>query len=449
MILLLMKSKIAYDHLRNKFSEYEFAPFIPDERSFLKTMMSMGDYIEIAVLDEQISFFEEAERILSKRNLVLLPFHGDFSSVENQIRLIYQSSSMSDEENEENIERNDIEEKKEESESSEPPEIQREYDFSTPKKEVVIRQQIRQKSLSKDGNNPKNIVESDYSKSKKKVTKDKNSKVQFHVLPSKMILIGSLYPGAGSTFVAMNLARMLADNDIPVTYVENPMNPKAYAYDALYIDGRMETAHYRDWAEQLVEENQVKMDTDFLHKGVRWIVKDPRILNYRNWNYELMMRFVYSVRRRPIVIWDVSTSWNLESVKNIIPQCDEIFLVIDPDPVRLDWASIPNSRESQILNLIRSYESYIPVHTIANKNNEGVDFSTWKETFPFESAFPFPLIDVSLVHQAMWKGELVYDIKGAQQAILEACLPISKTILPEIVWKEKKNKNILSRIWRR
>src|SRR5690606_17921223 len=64
-----------------------------------------------------------------------------------------------------------------------------------------------------NGKDKKNtaIVDKQVSELKSKITvglpKMRGVEKVIHVIPSKMVVVGSLYSGAGSTFVAMNLAR--------------------------------------------------------------------------------------------------------------------------------------------------------------------------------------------------------------------------------------------------
>src|SRR5699024_8218385 len=53
-------------------------------------------------------------------------------------------------------------------------------------------------------------------------------------IPPKVIVIGSLWSGAGSTLYGMNLARAVAQRQVDVSYVEYP-KMKPYLFDYLNI----------------------------------------------------------------------------------------------------------------------------------------------------------------------------------------------------------------------
>lgn len=58
---------------------------------------------------------------------------------------------------------------------------------------------------------------------------------RYNVLPNKTIVIGSLYPGAGSTFVALTLARLLHFLGVPSAVVDSPVHTPEL-YSLLYGD---------------------------------------------------------------------------------------------------------------------------------------------------------------------------------------------------------------------
>src|SRR5690606_14222400 len=60
-------------------------------------------------------------------------------------------------------------------------------------------------------------------------------KITFASIPPKLVLVGSLYSGSGSTTLAINLAKMIASRNVKVAYIEYP-GIKPYMFDYLKIE---------------------------------------------------------------------------------------------------------------------------------------------------------------------------------------------------------------------
>ena len=258
-------------------------------------------------------------------------------------------------------------------------------------------------------------------------------------LPAKLVVIGSLSPRAGSSFITANLAAAVAARNVSSAVIESPVN-FPYFYDALFIREKT-NGSYVSRSHKIKDSHEIDRSDVFVENGISWIALDPTQFSIKNWTYDNMMKLIYSVKHTSIVLLDVSTFWVHSSVQPILGQADNIILVVDPDPVLLDRTMkidyeglgigeecIP--QESRTIELLKECKNRgsCDIDIIVNKFTGFVE--KYQLCLPFNPLVYLPHIDPVEVYKALWEGSLLYSNPDFKTIFDEGFSPIIEKLVP-------------------
>lgn len=216
----------------------------------------------------------------------------------------------------------------------------------------------------------------------------------------KLIVIGGLYAGAGSTFTAIALARTLNYYGIPHALIEDPcVEPELFTL----LDGqRMASVDYCFLTEWI--QNQSTIERIHWRSGeTEWIPLNPE--GFRSvWNLESMYKLLFSVNQ-PIVIVDISQQWEEPLVKELCMQADEIIMVVDPSLVKLNSPTTLRKLE-WAMSMQQKDKS---VHLIANKDCKFSARNEWLTSIPIKPVAILPAIPYTNMLDTEWSGQLIQD----------------------------------------
>lgn len=140
----------------------------------------------------------------------------------------------------------------------------------------------------------------------------------------KCIAVTSLYPQAGASFVAGNIAYAWAGQGIPVTLCEMPTQT-SYFYFALDYERRVRSFKNLSPTSLLLMQNnqlRIQIDTPFHSQ------QESSRMDIANWILRLS-------KDSSIVLIDVSSYWNHREARQIFELADEVWVVFDTDIARL------------------------------------------------------------------------------------------------------------------
>lgn len=234
----------------------------------------------------------------------------------------------------------------------------------------------------------------------------------YQAIPSKVIVVGSLYRGAGSTLLATNLARMIAARGVDVAYIEHP-SIKPYMFDYLQIHAE-ENIQYVDLAREVYEHGVVRSKGSTYKKhGVKWYVNDSRHPKIRDFTYEQLMTLSHGIQST-VLILDISNLWLEQGIQKYLYLADSIFLCVEPDPIKTDWALVETNgertEEKEILDFLTQNEQLNHFQYVLMKNVPGIDIKLVKEMLHKRPIATLPYIEYGVVQQALFKSKLVYDV---------------------------------------
>lgn len=222
-------------------------------------------------------------------------------------------------------------------------------------------------------------------------------------MPKQLIVIGSLYSGAGSSFASIALAKVLNTLRVDTCVTEHPVN-EPYLY--VTLDGSMRLP--RDYSyifPQVLQGIDIKKRSEeWQDEYITWLPSDPATGKLTNWTSELMAKCLYGIKNA-VTILDISTAWMEPGLKEILLQADHVLLVAGPEPARL-----LSSQAKSIKTFIRR-ELEDKVQVIANQVPEGRTGKTreWLDSLPAEVISRIPGVPSSDVIHASWSGKTVFD----------------------------------------
>ena len=277
---------------------------------------------------------------------------------------------------------------------------------------------------------------------------------QYESIPFKIIVVGSLTRSAGSTILATNLARMVGERGLSVSYVEHPLI-KPYMYD--YLQVHTETEAYFDLSRHVKQDDMGSLhETPFRKHGVNWHVIDSSVPSLNEFEYHHLLMLTHATASN-IVILDISDRWRDPEIQKLMRLASLVLVAIEPDPIKFEYAVLnykengtelptPEYKAMKHLkeNIGNNYE------LVMMKDFKGKDVRAWNQLFE-EFKRPIatlPYIEYPTIIEALQNEKLLYDINISMKNQFETnFLSIISRFLPkDLVELPSKRKTLLGRI---
>lgn len=276
----------------------------------------------------------------------------------------------------------------------------------------------------------------------------------YESIPFKIIVVGSLNRSAGSTILATNLARMVGERGLSVSYVEHPLI-KPYMYDYLQI--HEETDSYFDLSRFVREEQMGNLkERPFTKFGVHWHVIDSLKPSLTEFEYHQLLMLTHATESN-IVILDISDRWRDPEVQKLMRLASLVLVAVEPDPIKFDYANL-NYEEYGIDVPTPEYTAMKHLREQVGNNYELVLMKDFKEKDVrtlnqiYEQLkrpiATLPYIEYPMVIQALQETKLLYDINSTLKNQFETNLLsiISRFLPKDLVELPSKRKTFLGRI---
>jgi tRNA A-37 threonylcarbamoyl transferase component Bud32 len=258
-------------------------------------------------------------------------------------------------------------------------------------------------------------------------------------IPNKLIVVGGLYPGVGSTFAAISLARVLHGYGISHAFVEQPTN-EPDLYMLLYGDQKAPQSYY--FASDVVRSEVAGAGFVHWEQGhTAWVPVNPDGLDGK-WTTADSFKLLYTVKK-PVVIWDIASNWLDPTVQELCHSADEIIAVVDASPGKINRPSAKKYLE-QLLSLHASGRS---LHFVANKEAPHGVRKEWLESLPQLPLCTLPELSYDKVMRSVWKGECVQDLPEYLPMLEAAWQPLLRALFPQqpLHHRERKAKSLFSK----
>lgn len=404
-ILIYMKSRFAYDRLKNELDDHDVYQYVESFEEIQEALTYWNP--EVSVLDQQCPYYNETKELLYRFSVDVIDFQSDFESVLDDIKtfsLFHEEKDTG--ENEKYIP----------DQSDYKAQVNQEVNK---KKEQQVKIEIRKEIIEKE-------VE----------------RLKYATIPSKLIVVGSMWNGAGSTTFSMNLARAIAKRSVYVSYVEYP-TIKPYVFDYLNVNEKEQEQDFPfpDLAREMNDKGFIPPGRGWNYEGIQWVINDTRYPTIEGWNYEKMIKLIYSIRNTPITIVDISNNWLDPDIKDFLHHADAIYVCVEPDPIKIDWLSTiygvdkkteHQREEHKILVHLKNIQKSenIHYHYVTLRMNEKVDRDTWEACLEKKPISYLPNIPYEDAIQKAWESRFLYDDDRFQPLFEKAFRPIIEDTLP-------------------
>ena len=268
---------------------------------------------------------------------------------------------------------------------------------------------------------------------------------KYQAVPHRFILVGSLYSNAGSTTVSMNIARMIAERGLDVTYIENPLSvPRMFDY--LQIGFRVD--QYTDIAQEIKYGSIPDADI-YKYKGVQWVVNDPNKERIKSFTFE-EFNLLQQITRSTITILDVSNHFHEPEIIKLAQIADEVILVMEANPIKNEYHILNKDKNQNVFTLLQN--NHVNYKILLTKTSiKGIDIKVVKEMLPQRTFIDLPYIKYEYLIKNLFDTTIFYDDSDSEgkEFIENNLKEILNNLLPREFINLKENKSLLNKLFLR
>lgn len=237
----------------------------------------------------------------------------------------------------------------------------------------------------------------------------------------KTIVVGSVSAGAGATFIAMALARVLNTLRLDHAVLEFPtIMPALYS---LLRGDVTAPKHYLFLEEQWAAtpaRTAVLWKSDY----TSWYPLHPHHERHALDVEYYAMRALYALRD-VIKIVDIGTSWFASHVGKLCLDADEIIVIVDGQLPQL------NTMDAQKLftHFGELKDQGVAVHMIANRHVEPWSKKIWARYLPWRPLCTVPNVPYEMFVQAQLKGVFIQDWPDVLQQLQKHLQPLLRRMI--------------------
>ncbi len=216
-----------------------------------------------------------------------------------------------------------------------------------------------------------------------------------------IVAVGALYPGAGATFTALALARLLHDHGVNHTVIELP-SPRSELF-ALLEGERKAPAGFADAGDPLA--------VPWEDGHTRWLPgRAAEILPWRE---------LATALQRPMLVVDIGADWEQPAAQRLLEVATDLVYTADPLIYKLEQ---PSARRN--VRLLQQHErAGKRVHGAAVKSVRMAGRDDWLRLLPHPPAVELPAIDMAAMAASAWKGTLIHDEPSVRRQLQTALRP--------------------------
>jgi MinD-like ATPase involved in chromosome partitioning or flagellar assembly len=437
-IVCCVKSKESYNRIINQFKQknVEWEDYIL-ELDDVKAKMVFTEY-DLAIIDVRLWWKDEAIEFFEKKDIQVIIFQGDFEEVLTQLQNII-------------------------------PDVPEPVEEKVPESSTIFEDKPKNETIYIDRPVYKPV---------------------YGGFSNRLVFIANLSSRAGSSFLTLNLSRMLAKLDILTSVIEPPIN-KPYYFDTVGIDERLkresngkEEPEFYSYPHIISAGKKLFKDRETIIDGIIWLVSDSRkplicdkkdvsnaldsikealsnneqdkiikaaddlMQAHNRWDYFKMMKLIYASKKAVVNIVDCGGNLEHESIKNTLSEPDLILIVVDPLPTEC------MQNERLLEELISMKKSGYPIEFVVNRWASGINREQLLDFLRITPLATVPYIDSRYIYDAIYNYRLPIDNSEVETAFNKPFSTIIKRIVPTELIKgptqqeaeEVKGKGIFSKI---
>ncbi len=238
------------------------------------------------------------------------------------------------------------------------------------------------------------------------------------VLRPRRVVIASVSPGSGSTFLTLTMTKLLQQRQIACSAIEHPLVlPEWRALLALDNSGK---AGRREQA-------AISLGYELYREEMAsWLMlsspsKDPRDADIR-----LMQLLEQQSEQEELALIDISSHWRELENTSLLQEAELLVLVADP------WLSkwVPDTlrRLKQLAALRRN--RHLPTVWVANKDVAFSSRREWLSLLPEQPCAAVPLLDAGRWTQCVWEGRWATDDEDWRRTLERVLTPLMQQAIP-------------------
>lgn len=298
------------------------------------------------------------------------------------------------------------------------------------------------KSSTDSNPNPKSAEED-----KKEVKK----RISFQLQKTEKELVGvpverafitviSLSRRCGSSFVSHSLAKLINDQGVPASYIENPFT-KPYSYDR-FFGHNVNESHQSLFSKMSVSGalEEIDEDNEWIHEDVQLINLNPlkeSVYSEEEVTLETFSKMFIYMQNRPVTVLDVGADYDRTIIKDLLNVSTHTYVVSDGDIPLLTLLTNSQKEEDEGLYQLRTMLENDEATFVLNRGyTEG--YRTLLKEIGITSFFSVMNMSEKHMFQGQEKGSFFAN-KDHQVQVYEQFEPMLKEILPKEYLKKPKS----------
>ncbi|MHB8276920.1 MAG: hypothetical protein ACYDIA_04620 [Candidatus Humimicrobiaceae bacterium] len=360
-LVFCIKSKESFKRITNTLkidNNFELKDFTANLETLQENII-IKQY-DIAIVDEKLTWQDAALDLLNKKSVKIVLFKGDFKKTISDI-------------------------------------------YSKIPKDKHALEKTQKENSAQFAGSPRDKIY--YTKNETAPTKEalpvKN--IIYKALENKLIVIGGLSKGAGSTFLSVNLAKALTDLKIRTSVIEPPLD-EPYLFYYLGIDKAisikcMENNFY-SYPHAIDNGQKIIKNMGTIIDDIIWIMPSPFENKIESWDHIKMLMLLDVSRRSPINIIDVGTNYEHESIESILSGADMFLIAVNPLPAEL------NKNKGNIERLIKLKKEGLPIEFVINHYTPAITKKYLSEYFKTTPLIFIPAVETRYIQEAAHKYKI-------------------------------------------
>lgn len=382
-IVCLVKSKTSYERIKMQYKEkFVFEDHIEDIEE-LQERIVFSDY-DIAIVDDRLYWKNEAVELLNKKKIKIILFKGDFEQIENNLN--------------EMLPKETVEEEQEETKEEDKTKIK--YVEKIVEKPVEVKVKVPV------------------------------YKSMYNGIPNKFVGVISLSERAGATFFTLNFAKALAERKILTTIIEPPFKPSIY--NTVGFKELIKDLEFYSYPHEIDENNKLEKDKEITIEDIYFIVTDPEKKKIGDFNYDKMLKLLYSTKKTSISFIDFGS--NFKSITELIDTLDLTLVIVDPFPADL----LQNIDKLQ--KLLELKDSGQDIEFVINKSHKCLDKKMIEDFLTEKPKAYIPHIGIDLLYKSNYNFMIPYSLDEVKEKLDSEFSKIFKLIIPNDLFKSRDKK---------
>ena len=391
-LVFCIKSRESFKRITNTLkidNNFELEDFTPNLEALQENII-IKDY-DVAIVDEKLTWQDAALDLLNKKSVKIVLFKGDFKKT---ISDIYSK---------------------------------------IPKDKHIIEKTQKETHSQTTGNSPDKqyYIKNEATPPIREASPAKN--IVYKALENKLIVIGGLSKGAGSTFLSVNLAKALTDLKIRTSVLEPPLD-EPYLFYYLGIDKALSVKcmenNFYSYPHAIDNGQKIIKNMGTIIDDIIWIMPSPFENKIESWDHIKMLMLLDAARKSPISIIDVGINYEHESIESILSGADMFLMVINPLPAEL------NKNKANIERLIKLKKEGLPIEFIINHHTPAITKKYLSEYFKTTPLIFIPAVETRYIQESANKYIIPITHPQISETLFTPISEIIKNIIPLDILKE-------------